>query len=81
VNGRGLTHDLAGLKAVEIAGDGVGEGSRHVVEYDAARRHADQPVAVIAGEVEAVQVADDGDAEVLVDVQQGVHHHLGVARV
>ena len=82
--GRGWTRSpttSAGFQAVEVVRDGVGERSGCAVEHHAARRHADQPVAVFARQVEAVQVADHGDAEVAVDVEQRVHHHLGVARI
>ena len=59
----------------------LGELGRRAVEHHAACREADQPVAVFPRQIEAVQVADHGDAEVAVDVLQRVHHHLGVARI
>ena len=77
----GGIHDLTGIEAVEFASHIVGERLRHAIEHDLALSHADQPVAIHPGRVERVQIADDRDAEVLVDAQQRIHDDLGVARV
>ena len=80
--GRGRVAQHVGrFQAVEVARPVLGEGRRRTVEHHLAGGQADQAVAVFAGEIEAVQVADHGDAEVPVDVLQRVHHHLGVARI
>ena len=46
-----------------------------------AGRHADQAVAIAARQIERMQVADHGDAEMLVDAQQRIHHDPRVARI
>ncbi len=78
---RDYGHRLAGLEAVEIAGDILGQRLRRAVEHHAALRHADEAVAIVLGDVEVVQVADHRDAEVLVQPEQAVHHDLGVAGI
>jgi hypothetical protein len=50
-------------------------------EHQTAGGQADHPVAVAANEIERVQVADDGDAEMLVDPQQCIHDHASVGGV
>ena len=59
----------------------IGQRSGRAVEHDAARGHADQAVAIAPRQIERMQIADHGDAEMLVDAQQRIHHDPGVARV
>ena len=79
--GRRRAHHFVGFEIVEFARDVIGQRGRRAVEHDPARRHADQAVAIAAREIERMQVADHGDAEMLVDAQQRVHHDPGVARI
>src|SRR5258705_13805957 len=59
----------------------LGQGGRRAIEHDPARGHADQAVAIAPRQIERMQVADHGDAEMLVDAKQRVHHDLGVAGI
>ncbi len=79
--GADVADSLFGLDAVELARDGVGQFGRGAVEDHAAVRHADQPVAIAARQIERMQVAQHGDAVMAVDALQRVHHDARVARI
>ncbi len=59
--------------SVRSAGDAV--------EHHSSRRHADQPVAIGAREVQRVDIAEHGQAEMPVDALQRIHDDVGVARI
>ena len=65
----------------QLACDRLAEHVRRRVEHQTAGGQADHPVAVAANEIERVQVADHGDAEMLVDPQQCIHDHATVGGV
>jgi hypothetical protein len=65
----------------QFACDRLGEHLRRPFEHQTAGSDADHPVAIAAREIERVRVADDCDAEVLVDPQQRIHDHAGVGGV
>src|SRR3954452_19689043 len=78
---RRAAHDIGGFEIVELARNVLGQFGWRAVEHHAPLGHADQAVAIAARQVERMQVAEHGDAEVLVDAQQRIHHNLGVAGI